>query len=88
MLKNFMYRPELLKETHAHLAKELVKAGKPKEAEEHYLGANNWRGAVDAYRSVNMWEDALRVAKQSSGDKAAQQVSRFFRCNTVIEKQM
>ncbi|OXU27721.1 hypothetical protein TSAR_004638 [Trichomalopsis sarcophagae] len=69
------FRPELLKETHAHLAKELVKAGKPKEAEEHFLGGNNWRGAVDAYRSANMWEDALRVAKQSSGDKAAQQVA-------------
>lgn len=38
------------------------------------LGAGDWRGAVTAYRSVNMWEDALRVAKKASGEKAAQQV--------------
>lgn len=69
------YKPELLKTTHAHLAKELESAGKPKEAEEHFLGANDWRGAVAAYRAANMWEDALRVAKKASGEKAAQQVA-------------
>ena len=70
-----VYRPELLKTTHAHLAKELENAGKPREAEEHFLGAEDWRGAVAAYRAANMWEDALRVARTSSGDKAAQQVN-------------
>ncbi|XP_015595286.1 intraflagellar transport protein 172 homolog [Cephus cinctus] len=69
------YRPDLLQATHAHLARELEAAGKPREAEEHFLGAGDWRGAVASYRSNNMWEDALRVAKQSSGDKAAQQVA-------------
>ncbi|XP_011499324.1 PREDICTED: intraflagellar transport protein osm-1 [Ceratosolen solmsi marchali] len=69
------FRPELLKTTHAHLAKELVSTGKPREAEEHFLGAEDWRGAVAAYRSANMWEDALRVAEKASGDKAAQQVA-------------
>ncbi|XP_033332650.1 intraflagellar transport protein Oseg2 [Megalopta genalis] len=69
------YRPDLLQPTHVHLARELDAAGKPREAEEHYLAAGDWRGAVTAYRSANMWEDALRVAKQNAGDNAAQQVA-------------
>lgn len=69
------YRSDLLKTTHAHLARELDAAGKPREAEEHFLGADDWRGAVSAYRTANMWDDALRVARKSSGDKAGQQVA-------------
>ncbi|XP_019698256.2 intraflagellar transport protein 172 homolog [Harpegnathos saltator] len=69
------HRPDLLQTTHTHLARELDAAGKPREAEEHFLGAGDWRGAVAAYRSANMWEDALRVAKKASGEKAAQQVA-------------
>ncbi|XP_076179801.1 intraflagellar transport protein Oseg2 [Ptiloglossa arizonensis] len=70
-----IYRPDLLETTHAHLARELDTSGKPREAEEHYLAAGDWRGAVTAYRSANLWEDALRVAKQNAGDTAAQQVA-------------
>ncbi|XP_043526195.1 intraflagellar transport protein 172 homolog, partial [Frieseomelitta varia] len=69
------YRPGLLETTHAHLAAELNEAGKPREAEEHYVSAGDWRGAVATYRAANMWEDALRVAKQHAGDNAAQQVA-------------
>lgn len=69
------YKPELLKTTYAHLAKELETAGKPKEAEEYFIGAGDWRGAVAAYCGTKMWEDAIRVAKKFSGDKAAQQVN-------------
>ncbi|KAH0950735.1 hypothetical protein HN011_002331 [Eciton burchellii] len=69
------HRPDLLHTTHAHLARELEAAGKPREAEEHFLGADDWRGAVAAYRSTNLWEDALRVAKKASGEQAAQQVA-------------
>lgn len=68
------YRPDLLETTHIHLAKELNDSGKPREAEEHYLAAGDWKGAVAAFRSANMWEDALRVAKQNAGNNAAQQV--------------
>jgi len=32
------HRPDLLHTTHAHLARELEAAGKPREAEEHFLG--------------------------------------------------
>lgn len=32
------HRPDLLQTTHAHLARELDAAGKPREAEEHFLG--------------------------------------------------
>ncbi|XP_033198470.2 intraflagellar transport protein Oseg2 isoform X1 [Bombus vancouverensis nearcticus] len=69
------YRPDLLETTHAHLARELNESSKPREAEDHYLAAGDWRGAVTAYRAANMWEDALRVAKQHAGDNAAQQVA-------------
>ncbi|XP_008560724.1 intraflagellar transport protein 172 homolog [Microplitis demolitor] len=69
------YRPDLLKTTHAYLAHELAAAGKAREAEEHFIGAEDWRGAVTAYKAANLWEDALRVAKQASGDTAAQQVA-------------
>ena len=69
------YRPDLLKTTHAHLARELEASGKVREAEEHFIGAEDWRGAVAAYRTANMWEDALRVAKKASGDNAGQQVA-------------
>ncbi|XP_046838206.1 intraflagellar transport protein 172 homolog [Vespa crabro] len=79
------YRSELLQTTHAHLARELDAAGKPREAEEHFLGANDWRGAVASYRSANMWEDALRVAKQSSGEKAAHQVALMWSRTLVPE---
>lgn len=72
------YRPDLLDATHAHLARELDASGKPREAEEHYLAAGDWKAAIAAYRSANMWEDALRVAKQNAGDSAAQQVNQFF----------
>lgn len=68
------HRPDLLQTTHAHLARELEAAGKIREAEEHFLGAGDWKGSVTAYRTANMWEDALRVAKQASSEKAAQQV--------------
>ena len=68
------HRPDLLQTTHAHLARELEAAGKVREAEEHFLAAGDWKRAVNAYRSVNMWEDALRVAKQASSAKATHQV--------------
>lgn len=32
------HRPDLLQTTHTHLARELDAAGKPREAEEHFLG--------------------------------------------------
>ncbi|XP_063995942.1 intraflagellar transport protein 172 homolog [Diachasmimorpha longicaudata] len=69
------HRPDLLKTTHAYLARELEAAGKTRDAEEHFLGAEDWKGAVSAYKNANMWEDALRVAKTAAGDKAGQQVA-------------
>ncbi|KAF7993474.1 hypothetical protein HCN44_010069 [Aphidius gifuensis] len=69
------HRPDLLKTTYAYLARELEAAGKTREAEEYFIGAEDWRGAVAAYKNANMWEDALRVAKKSAGDTAAQQVA-------------
>lgn len=68
------HRPDLLKTTHAYLARELEAASKVHEAEEYFIGADDWRGAVTAYKNANMWEDALRVAKKAAGDAAAQQV--------------
>ena len=82
------YRPEFLKTTHAHLAMELENAGKPREAEEHFLGAEDWSGAVAAYETAKMWEDALRIARTSSGDKAAQKVNFNYSSKFLINNSM
>jgi hypothetical protein len=54
---------ELLKETHQFLAQHLESEGNLRDAEHHYCEANEWLSAVNMYRSNNMWEEAIRVAK-------------------------
>ncbi|XP_003971457.2 intraflagellar transport protein 172 homolog [Takifugu rubripes] len=65
------YHPEFLKETHVHLAKELENESRFSEAEHHLVEADEWRAAVHMYGTIEMWEDAHRVAK-SHGDPEAQ----------------
>jgi len=33
-----------------------------KDAEQHYLNAGDWKGAINMYRAASMWEDAYRVS--------------------------
>ncbi|BBM98035.1 intraflagellar transport protein 172 [Marchantia polymorpha subsp. ruderalis] len=61
------YRSDLQLETHLHLAQQLESEGALREAEHHYLGAQDWKSTVKMYSVNNMWEDAMRVAKLFGG---------------------
>lgn len=70
-----IYRKNLLKDTHHHLAQQLEASMSFKDAEEHYVQAQEWKGAVQMYRAQNMWDDALRVARHHGGANASKQVA-------------
>lgn len=55
------YHPDLVQSTHLHLAGELEQESNYRDAEKHYVAAEDWKAAVNMYRSVDMWEDAYRV---------------------------
>lgn len=69
------HHPELLTETHVHLAKELQAESRFSEAEYHFMEAEEWKAAVNMYRASDMWEDAYRVAKSHGGAGAQKQVA-------------
>jgi intraflagellar transport protein 172 len=69
------YRKELLKETHQFLAQHLESEGNLRDAEHHYCEANEWLSAVNMFRSNNMWEEAIRVAKLHGGANASKRVA-------------
>ena len=45
------------------MAQHLESEGNLREAEHHYTEASEWLSAVNMYRSNDMWEEAIRVAK-------------------------
>lgn len=49
--------------------------GSFKLAEKHYVEASEWKTAVEMYRANDMWEEALRLAKQMGGAPAYAQVA-------------
>jgi intraflagellar transport protein 172 len=53
------YRKNLLKETHLNIAQKLENDGNLKMAENHYIEAGAWRGAVEMYKSHNLWEQVI-----------------------------
>uniref|UniRef100_A0A8C2ZEP1 Intraflagellar transport protein 172 homolog n=1 Tax=Cyclopterus lumpus TaxID=8103 RepID=A0A8C2ZEP1_CYCLU len=69
------HHPDLLSETHLHLAKELEAESRFSEAEYHFIAAEEWKAAVHMYRVNDMWEDAYRVAKSHGGAGAQKQVA-------------
>uniref|UniRef100_A0A3P9PZB4 Intraflagellar transport 172 n=1 Tax=Poecilia reticulata TaxID=8081 RepID=A0A3P9PZB4_POERE len=69
------HHPDLLTETHLHLAKELEAESRFSEAEHHLMEAEEWKAAVHMYRVHDMWEDAYRVAKSHGGAAAQKQVA-------------
>mmetsp|Transcript_29270 Transcript_29270/g.93818 ORF Transcript_29270/g.93818 Transcript_29270/m.93818 type:complete len:1764 (-) Transcript_29270:152-5443(-) len=68
-------RPHLLKETHTFLAQEFEVEGSLREAETHYVAAEDWSSAVNMYRTAGLWEEALRLAKYHGGVNAAKRVA-------------
>ncbi|VDN86329.1 unnamed protein product [Brugia pahangi] len=71
------YHIENVKETHLQVAIDLEEKGNLREAEEHYLLANEWKKAVNMYRNAEIWNDAYRIAKQEGDDMAQKQI-RYF----------
>jgi intraflagellar transport protein 172 len=69
------HRPDLLKETHQFLAQTLEMEGALREAEHHYVEAQEWHSAVNMYRSNELWDDAIRVAKFYGGLGACKRVT-------------
>eukprot|EP00618_Florenciella_parvula_P017071 CAMPEP_0119543784 /NCGR_PEP_ID=MMETSP1344-20130328/54343_1 /TAXON_ID=236787 /ORGANISM="Florenciella parvula, Strain CCMP2471" /LENGTH=1740 /DNA_ID=CAMNT_0007588171 /DNA_START=113 /DNA_END=5335 /DNA_ORIENTATION=- len=69
------YRKELLKETHQFLAQHLESEGNLREAEHHYCEAGEWLSAVNMYRSNDVWDEAIRVAKLHGGVNASKRVA-------------
>ncbi|CAG9816108.1 unnamed protein product [Phaedon cochleariae] len=65
------YHPSLLQTTHLHLGQQLESQGKYRAAEIHYLAVDDWKAAVTMYRTLGMWEEAYRVAKQNGGGPTA-----------------
>ncbi|KAH9371347.1 hypothetical protein HPB48_007918 [Haemaphysalis longicornis] len=69
------FHPDLLSDTHMHLAKELESEGNYVQAEAHFLAASDWKAAVNMYRANDMWEEAYAVAKKHGGPVACKQVA-------------
>ncbi|KAJ8275180.1 hypothetical protein COCON_G00098050 [Conger conger] len=69
------HHKDLLTDTHLHLAKELEGESRFQEAEYHYMEGQDWKAAVNMYRTNNMWEEAYRVAKSQGGASAHKQVA-------------
>lgn len=69
------YQPSLISETLSYLAQQLEAEGNLQLAEQYNLEAGNWKAVVASYRKKEMWEDALRVARQHGGDAAVKQIS-------------
>lgn len=69
------FRPDLLKETHQFLAQTLEMEGSLRDAENHYVEAQEWQSAVNMYRSSESWDDAIRVAKFYGGAPACKRVT-------------
>ncbi len=70
-----VHRPDKMKEMHRLLAEQLSSEGKLKNAERHYIEANEWLSAIDMYSSADMWEDAIRVAKHNGGPTSQNRVA-------------
>ncbi|XP_031359255.1 intraflagellar transport protein 172 homolog [Photinus pyralis] len=79
------FHPDLLQTTHLHLGQQLETQGKHRAAEVHYLAAGDWKSAMNMYRGLSMWEEAYRVAKQSGGAAAANQVAFLWARTLSIE---
>lgn len=49
--------------------------GQYAQAEQHFVGGGDWKGAINMYRAQGLWDDAYRVAKNHGGQGAANQVA-------------
>jgi len=69
------HHPEILHDTHIHLAKELESQDLIEQAQHHYIKGGDWKTAVNMFRQRNMWEEAYKVAKEHGSGNAHKQVA-------------
>jgi intraflagellar transport protein 172 len=74
----YAYHKDKAKETHLYLAQQLEAEGQFKLSERHYIDGGDWKAAVSMYRAHDLWEEALRVAKQFGGNNAYIQVAAMW----------
>ena len=67
--------PQRLKEEQIEVGRQLEKEGQQKEAEQYYCAAGEWRAALTMYEGVEMWDEAIRVAKVHGGREQANGVA-------------
>jgi intraflagellar transport protein 172 len=68
------FRSDLVVKTHLNLGAQFEKEKNYKLAEQHYVSGKDWGKATSMYREINMWDDAVRVAKVHGGAIPAKQV--------------
>ena len=79
------YHKDLLQSTNLHLARQLETKLKYKNAEIHFLAADDWKSAVHMYCNAGKWEEAFRVAKQKGTEGASNQVAYMWSRSLPIE---
>lgn len=79
------YHKDQLEGVHLQLARQLEEKGKLKNAEVHYVAANDWKSAVHAYCAAGKYEDAFRVSKQKGSDGASNQVAYMWAKSLPME---
>ncbi|EPT27822.1 intraflagellar transport protein 172, putative [Toxoplasma gondii ME49] len=80
-----LYRPELVEETHRELGEEMEASGNLEAAEQLYTRGGLWRLAVEMYRQLWKWSDAVRVAR-AEGKEAYKEVVKHLARQLVAEK--
>ena len=81
-----IHRKEFLKRTHQMIASYLESDKNYRLAEEHYILAGEWKTCCGMYRSVNMFEDCLRVAKANGSKAEVNELARTW-VNTLPKEQ-
>jgi intraflagellar transport protein 172 len=83
-----LYRQDFLKSTHQMVASYLEAEGNLKLAEKHYIESGNWKSCVEMYRSQNMWEEALRVAKSNGSKGEVNEIAKKWVLNLSKDQQI
>ncbi|XP_031768664.2 intraflagellar transport protein 172 homolog [Galleria mellonella] len=69
------HRSSLLEATRRHVAQALHASGDLRAAENYYIQADDWKSAIQMYRSAGQWEGAERVARAHAPSAVQQQVA-------------
>mmetsp|Transcript_30644 Transcript_30644/g.27830 ORF Transcript_30644/g.27830 Transcript_30644/m.27830 type:complete len:487 (+) Transcript_30644:2705-4165(+) len=70
------HRKHLLADTHLSIAQRLERNNNLKQAENHYIQAGSWHGAVEMYKNNGLWEDAIRVCRINGSEKETSELAK------------